>query len=128
MATHTLTVTHTTNDGGTVSNSITETGTAYLEIAESVADSETDYEIVCAIDVSEIALLYIVSDQDVTLETNSGSEAVDTLALEANEPVTWTTKSIYDCPLTEDVTSVFITNASGAAANVKMRVLTDATP
>lgn len=125
---HTLTISHTTNDGGTQSNSISETGTAYLEVAEPVANSETDYEIICAIDVSEIALLYIVSDQDVTLETNSGSEADDTLALKANEPAVWHTNSVHACPLGTDVTSVFITNASGAVANVKIRVLTDATP
>jgi hypothetical protein len=93
-----------------------------------VADSESDYEILIAIDVSTVKSIYIVSDQDVTLETNDGGTPVDTISLKANVPYVWHTDSYDTLQLTTDVTAFYITNASGSTANIKTRVLEDSTP
>lgn len=95
---------------------------------ETVPDSQTDYEITVTLDVSAVKAFYLVSDQDVTLETNSGSAADNTLSLVAGVPYVWTTDSYDSFLLDTDVTSIFITNASGATATIDMLALLDATP
>lgn len=106
----------------------TLSGASKLEISESVADSETDKEIVCAIDVSAVKAVVICSSQDVTLETNNGSTPDDTFSLKANLPYVWYTNKYDSLLLTVDVTSIFITNASGSAATIEVYVITDPTP
>lgn len=108
--------------------SIEASASSKILVDESVANGETDYEITLAVDVSEIAALYLSSDQDVTFETNDGAAPDDTIALRANEPLLWQDNSYYSNLLTTDITSVFITNASGTTANVEIVVLQDATP
>lgn len=96
-----------------------------------VPDQTTDKQVNIAIDYSKLVNLFLVSDQDVTLETNNpGPEPApdDTISLKANVVLNWNADSYFDCPLTEDVTAIYITNASGAAAIVKMEVLQDSTP
>ena len=117
-----------TGAGEVISHTITETDAAQVTIDESVADGQTDVLVACVIDVSEIAMLFIVSSQDVTLETNSGAAPDDSFSLRANEPLVWHTNSYHTRPLTVDVTGLYVTNASGAAANVKVRCLYDSTP
>lgn len=128
MANHTLS--HKLEaDGESLTYVNTFTGGLGTKLDEAVADSETDKQIVVAIDVSEIASLFLVSDQDVTVETNSGSSPDDTISLKADRPLTWNdADGYYSCPLTVDVTSLFITNASGSTANIKGRFVTDPTP
>ena len=113
---------------GTLSRSKSYTGSSQVEVSESVADSETDYDIVVAIDVSAVKSFYIVSDQTVTVETNSGSEADDTLSLVAGVPYVWNTDSYDSFQLGTDVTVLYVTNASGSTANIELRCVMDATP
>ena len=94
----------------------------------AVPDSSTDLEVAITIDADQIKSLYIVSDQAVTLETNSGSAPDDTFSLVANKPLQWTTGDYHSNPITADVTSIFLTNSSGEAATVKVRLLQDSTP
>jgi len=125
--THTLTLKWT--DGvNSIQDVVSKTGSGKQGIAEAIADSETDYEIAFALDISEIEAIYIVCDQDVTLETNSGSEADDTLALVADEPVLYWDGGPIANPFTENITAIFITNASGSTANLQIEALYDATP
>ena len=104
------------------------TGTILLQVEEVVADSETDLEIVAALDVSEIDAIIILSDQIVTFEVNDGAAPDDTISLVANVPYLETSDSYFVSLLTTDWTSVFITNASGSAATIKILALSDATP
>jgi hypothetical protein len=129
MATHKLTL---AVEGSAVSHtqtiSNTQGGVALID-GETVSTGETDYEINFDLDVSACKSFYLVSDQAVTFETNSGSAADDTIALRANEPYVWHVNS-YDSFLlgTDITTSVFITNASGSTATIYCVALFDATP
>lgn len=106
---------------------ITAEGEQTIEVP--VSDSVADKQVDISIDVSEIKSLFLVSDQDVTIETNSDSAPDDTIALKANIPLIWENVSgYYSNPLTTDVTALFITNASGTDATVTLRVLEDVTP
>jgi hypothetical protein len=117
--------------GGTnKSCEIAKSSTGRVQCEESVANDETDFEITLpTIDVSACVAIFILSTQDVTLETNSGAAPDDTLTLKANEPYLWWTAAPFDNMLTEDIiTNVFVTNASGAAATVTMEFILDTTP
>lgn len=95
---------------------------------ESVADSQTDYQITVALDVSAVQVFYLVSSQAVTFETNDGSTPDDTISLVADFPYVWSTDSYDSFLLGTDLTDVFITNASGSAALINMWALIDPTP
>lgn len=105
---------------------ITADGEANLEVA--VADESADLAINVAIDYSALKLLYIVSDQDLTVETNDGSSPDDTLTLLAGIPIVWFEGCGFTNPLSADVTALYATNASGADATLTVKTLQDATP
>jgi hypothetical protein len=113
---------------GRTTSTKTYSCSASLEIDESVANGATDFAIAAAIDVSAVKAFYLLSDQAVTIETNSGSAADDTLTLVANRPYEWDTDSEDAFLLGTDVTSLFVTNASGSTANITLRCGSDATP
>lgn len=105
---------------------ITADGEANVEV--EVADEAADLAINIAIDISALQLLYIVADQDLTIETNDGTTPDDTLALKAGKPIVWYDGCGYSNPLSADVTALYASNASGADATLTVKTLQDATP
>ena len=103
-------------------------GEAEKNVSVSVADSSTDFQIELALDVSELKSFILDSDQDITVETNSGSAPDDTFTVKADNPLVWNTDSPAANPFSADVTDFYITNSSGSAATVNIRSLVDATP
>lgn len=128
MATHKITL---AVEGSGISRtqdiSNTQAGVTLID-GETVATSETDYQIVFALDVSACKSFYLESSQDVTFETNSGAAPDDTISLRANEPYVWHVNAYDSFLLGTDVTSVFITNASGSTATIYCVALSDVTP
>lgn len=73
--------------------------------------------------------IFIVSDQDVTIETNSAGAPSNTIAIKANKPLVWYVGSYFANPFTVDVTALFFTTgAIAASANVQMVKIMDPTP
>lgn len=128
MATHKLTL---AVEGSGVSRSKeisnTQAGVALID-GETVTTGQTDYQLNFDLDVSACKSFYLESDQNVTFETNNGSAPDDTISLVANEPYVWQTNSYDSFLLGTDVTSVFITNASGSTATIYCVALFDVTP
>lgn len=105
------------------------TGSTLLTIDEEpIPDSTTDFEIPFAFDVANVQAFLIVASVAMTIETNSGSAADDTLTLAAGVEYEWTPDSENDFLLDTDVTALFVTNASGAAGTLTCRVLVDPSP
>lgn len=98
-----------------------------IDIA-SLANGATDVEIPVAFDSSRVKAVYILSTKDITIESNDGSSPDDTLTPKANKAISWVTGDPGTPPFSADVTKLFLSNASGAAAAVKIRILHDATP
>ncbi len=96
----------------------------------SVANSETDKALsIGGIDVSQLVAVWLSSTAAVTLETNSGSAADDTIVLAADIPYLWYTGAHDSNQITTDITStIYATNASGSAATVTMIFVQDGTP
>lgn len=93
----------------------------------AVADSVTDGLHAMVLDVTQVKSILITSDQAVTLEFNNSTTGVPTIVLVANVPYVWTLNSYDTLILGTDVTALYITNASGSTANVKIRALIDPT-
>lgn len=101
---------------------------ANTSIDETIADSTTDGLINFTLDVSQLQSIYIVSDADITIETNDGSSPADTLSLVAGVPYVWHADSYHTCLLTTDITALYVTNASGGSARLQIEALHDPTP
>jgi len=97
-------------------------------VDETIADGQTNKQLTCTLDVSAVKSFYMVSDQDVLFETNSGGSPADTIALLAGVPYVWNEDSYDAFLLGTDVTAIFITNASGATATLQIRASYDPSP
>lgn len=111
-----------------VSQSQAFSGDAKTVREVTVADSASDYLVNFALDVSGIKAIVILSDQDVTMETNDGTTPDETINLLAGNPYLWYTGSYFTNLLATDITALYFSNSSGAAATVKILVIHDSTP
>lgn len=99
-----------------------------VSLDEDFAADASDLELTIAIDVSEIKAIFMVSDQDVQVETNDGAAPDDTIDLVANVPYIWTTDSYDSCLLTVDITALFLTQLAATAGTLKLECVVDPTP
>lgn len=98
-----------------------------LTVATGVGDQLVDL----AFTRADVSMIYFHSDQAVTLEFNDGAGTGGSITLAADFPWIWhTDKSdlTLNDVITADVTALYITNASGSTATIKIRVLHDTTP
>ena len=114
--------------GETVSASKAYSNSGQISVDESIATGQTDVSVSFNLDVSAAKAFYMVSDQDILVETNSGTTPDNSFSLKANVPYVWTSDSYDSFKLTVDVTALFITNTSGSTAAFKVRVIYDTTP
>jgi len=122
-------ITNTWSSGGTVrSGTITRTAGLLLRYGETIPNDSTDEEVACVIDVSELKGLYMKCARALTVKTNDAVAPDDTISLAAGEPLAWAVDNNVDCPLTVDVTALFVTLAAGADAVLEIEVLVDPTP
>ncbi|MEK6799383.1 MAG: hypothetical protein AABZ12_10490 [Planctomycetota bacterium] len=125
--THTIKEEVLTGDGA-VSGQFAYSTEAQTTLSVSVPAASTDLQVLVNIDVSQVKSFYLLSDKDLTVETNSPSAPTNTISLKANKPYIWHTDEYSTFKLTADVTSLYLTNAGAAAATLEMRVLFDPTP
>ena len=123
-----------TGIGASFSLEITKSGSGTKDIDESIADSETDLLVEFTLDISACQAFIMVSDQDLTVKTNSDSAPQETLTLVADEPVVFIRNAADDPmqgfaePVLGDITALYVTNASGSAARLRIKALEDITP
>ena len=107
--------------------SYTDTGVSLID-GETVATGNDNVEFTFELDFSECKLFYLLSDQEVTFETNDGAAPDDTWTLLADEPYVWHETSYHTFLITADITSILISNQSGATATIHCLALYDPTP
>jgi hypothetical protein len=94
-------------------------------IQEPVVHGSDGLHILWAADVSQIKTLWIVATKDMTLYTNAdGGGGGQTLALTANVPKIYQAGLFSACPLTIDVTSIYLDNTPGAGTEADDGTLT----
>lgn len=114
-----------------ISKAITCTATSgsMLIDGETVANGQTAFAINVALDVSACKGFAIVSDQDITIKTNSSGAPDNTLTLKANEPYIWSGANDPNAfLLTVDVTKFYVANSSGSTATIYCAETHDPTP
>ncbi len=108
----------------------TYTGDEQVSQSFTVADAATDQQRTLNIDVSEMQMVYIVSDQDILMEWNDGAGAQGSIALQANVPFIekLAADQYHAALMTVDVTDMYFTNTSGSTATIKIIVIQNNTP
>jgi hypothetical protein len=125
--THTLTLAWTRN-GETINNSVAIMPEGEQNLDIPVPAPSTNLQVALTIDVSALSIVYVSTDQTVTLKTNSSGSPDETITLTAGKPIIWYTGCGWTNPFGHDLTAIYITRGSGAAATVKFRYGYDATP
>ena len=115
--------------GDSVDRALNLTPDAEDKRSLSVATGVTDQQVLIAFTLASLVDYYIVSDKNVTLETNSITGAGgDVISLVAGQPITWSSAANQAKHFTVDVTTIYLTNASGATATIEIRIGKDSTP
>lgn len=106
------------------------TGDERVTQSFTVADSVTDQQRTLNIDVSEMQLVYILSDQDILMEWNDAAGAQGSIALQANVPFVekLAADQYHTAKMAIDVTDLYFTNTSGSTANISIVVIQNNTP
>jgi len=127
-ATHTVTFSWSNGTSQGLNGEITKSGgNEHNIVGESIPDGSTDLEVIWTCDVSALLLLYMLADQDLTIKTNSSGSPDATINLKKDEAETFFEGGANPLGST-DVTSIFVTNASGTDATLDIRSLVDPTP
>lgn len=116
-----------TRQGEAIANNVSLTSSAELNIDETVPGSG-NVVVNAAIDVSVLSVIYISCDGDIVITTNDDGSPDNTLTLKAGKPLLWYTGCGLANPLTVDVITFKATKATPVDANLKVRLLFDATP
>ncbi len=98
----------------TISNTDSYTTDQVSKIQESVATGTADSEISLALDISKLKAFSMQASQAMTVKTNSAGSPQETFTLAAGTPVVFVDGDT--AIFAGDVTSFFITNASGSLA------------
>lgn len=123
-------MTRTYNDGATtLTKSETVTSGGNLLVDESIPDGSTNLQIAFAFTKTKLQSIYILASGVLTLKTNSTSSPGETIVLAANQPVQWSALDavLIPNPFSTNVTTLYVTNASGAAATLQIRGVVDLT-
>lgn len=118
---------------GQYSKSFTVSGGSRLSIEEAIDDGSTDLEVAFVLDVSQAKSFCLKADQNMVVETNSGSSPANTFTLEAGKPYIFPVSQGEAWVDTEagavdtDITALFVTNASGTDATLSLDTIYDPT-
>jgi hypothetical protein len=124
---HTLTLAWTRN-GETISKGVNLTIEGEQNVDVTVPGSTSDVHVLATVDVSALGLVFISSDQDITIETNSSSAADETITIAAGKPLIWYTGCGWTNPFATDITALYLTRGAAGDATVNIRFGYDATP
>lgn len=107
----------------TISNTDSYTTDQVSKIQESVPTGTADQEISLAIDISKLKAFSMQASQAMTVKTNSSGSPQETFTLAAGTPVVFVDGDT--AIFAGDVTSLFITNASGSLATFNLVAAVD---
>ena len=121
---HTYSLTYKTGEGTVVTTSQNYTSDGQVDVDDIVPPSTTNKNYALAITLANVKSLLIYSDQAVTIKTNSSGAPSDTINVKAGVPIAWNTDMLNSIPFATNVSQMFITNAGGNSANLKIRIAT----
>jgi len=115
-----------------VGYSKTITQESIISVSKSIPDSTTDMEITFDVPYSQLKAIFIGTDGDLTMEVNhpggTSTAADQTFTFAADQPLVWADGDPLDNPITQDIDKLYVSNSSGAAVQLEIRAMLDASP
>jgi hypothetical protein len=106
--------------GLTVSGNLSANADLRGGFEKEIADGAANQLISVSVVEGTLVAFALSSTQEVTVKTNSSSSPQETFTLKPGEPVTWINGETTGKPIAGNVTSLYVTNASGQAATLKL--------
>ncbi len=128
VITHSVRLSWTGMGSASLSGTISRTADAEDNRIIPLTGSQADKEVNMNITASRMKMLFILATKAALIENNDSGTPVDTITLAGTVPYWWDATSGIANPFTEDVTKLYLSNLSGDAAQVDIRVLYDSTP
>ncbi len=105
-------------DGQQVSTStFTYTADDQNNLSTVVPPHTTNFLSSFNITLSALRSMCMISDESLTVKTNSSSAPQETISLVAGKPLTWDTDESYPEPFAGNVTALYLTNSGALSAN-----------
>jgi hypothetical protein len=123
MFNHQITSTYATDEGNAVAAVSKYTGTTEVAYDGTVAATTDLVEVDIAWLHANVHSLLLYSSQALTIKTNNSTTPIQTLVLAAGQALVWGADHLEACPVTADVTKLFLSNDTANIATVKIRVL-----
>lgn len=123
-ATHTITLTW-QKGSETLTKSVAYTYPAEKNLDLTIPTGTTNKFIAVAWVTANLKSYYLVSDQNVTIKTNSSGTPQETINLVAGNPITFRFDDGRGALFAGSVTGLYVSNASGATAAITQRALED---
>lgn len=125
MITHTITKTWQGSNSLSLTKSVSFQASEELNFDFSLAANTTNQQVNLAFTKADLQSIFISSDQDITIKTNSSGSPQDTLTITAGNPFEWDATSGIANPFAGSVTTAYFTNGTSTNANVSVRTLTN---
>lgn len=115
--------------GKDLTTNFTATSEARMGVEETVAGDATDKQIAFDLDISALVAIVLVSDQDLTIETNDGTTPDDTINLSGGVPRMYASSPAFGTnPFSADITDIYASNNTGEEATLQIEAIYDPTP
>jgi len=121
--THTLNLNFVGPGNSRINSSVEKTGGSEINRSQSIAAAGTNVAVPFVCPTAAIVSFYMVSDQALTIKTNSTGASILTLTLEAGVPYIWHDTDARANPFSADITTFYATNAGADAAQLEIRAL-----
>jgi hypothetical protein len=119
--TETQSISISTSGGRSLAGSVIESGSSEINIDQTYAGGSSNVELDIAFTDAGLQSVFLISNQPLTIGTNSSATPSNTINLVAGAPLIWSRSSGYfPCPFTADVTKFFITCTTTARLQGKI--------
>lgn len=112
--------------GDSESQTITKSGTAQIMEELAFLNGAANVLKAIAFPVSALKFVYLCSDKDVLVETNSSSAPDDLIHLKAGVPYIWYEGAYDSCVFAATVTAFYLTNEGTGNGNLQVVIVYDA--
>lgn len=128
MPRHKLTHTITIDAAAPVQAGFTLDEDSAPQLVASIAANTANQAHSLSVIKNAIVDLFLVSDQQLTIKTNSINSPGQTITLKASRPLIWNSEDGYfSCPISNNLTTLYVTNNTTVAATLRAYLLTDST-
>src|SRR5947209_6105838 len=110
----------------TIQKAVSVSAGSEVNIDETIPAGSAAQQVALTLDVSQVKGLFLTSNQDLTIKTNSSGSPANTFALAANTPFSWVTggvalKDTAGAAVTTDITTIYVAVPGATDALLQIR-------